>query len=200
MLSVVNGQSICIFAYGPTGTGKTFTMMGNGSFNYRGLAPRILEKIFTLIDENSQIGIESKLQIELFEIYNEKIRSLQENEENLSNEVESIVEAFKLLQKAMDKRIVKKTEKNDESSRSHLIFKLSVFSKDQVSQKVSEGSLILVDLAGSERLNESKTTGESLKETQFINKSLSSLGDVMHALYKKEKYVPFRNSKLTLLL
>lgn len=46
MTSVMDGFNVCIFAYGPTGTGKTYTMMGNGSHAQRGLAPRILERIF----------------------------------------------------------------------------------------------------------------------------------------------------------
>ena len=105
-----------------------------------------------------------------------------------------------MLQQAINKRVVKKTEKNDDSSRSHLLFKLIVNNFDKNDGKNSTGTLVLVDLAGSERLNESKTYGESFKETQHINKSLSSLGDVMSALYRKENYIPFRNSKLTLLL
>lgn len=59
---------------------------------------------------------------------------------------------------------------------------------------------MLVDLAGSERVDDSKTSNDTLKETQAINKSLSCLGDVMNALYQKASYVPFRNSKLTMLL
>lgn len=59
---------------------------------------------------------------------------------------------------------------------------------------------MLVDLAGSERVDDSKTSHDTLKETQAINKSLSCLGDVMNALYQKSAYVPFRNSKLTMLL
>lgn len=59
---------------------------------------------------------------------------------------------------------------------------------------------MLVDLAGSERVDDSKTSNDTLKETQAINKSLSCLGDVMNALYQKAAYVPFRNSKLTMLL
>jgi hypothetical protein len=58
----------------------------------------------------------------------------------------------------------------------------------------------MVDLAGSERIDESKITGEQIKETQSINKSLSCLGEVMNALYSKNSHIPYRNSKLTISL
>ena len=58
----------------------------------------------------------------------------------------------------------------------------------------------MVDLAGSERVDDAKTSGDTFKETQAINKSLSTLGEVMNCLYNKSPYIPFRNSKLTLLL
>lgn len=84
MLSVVNGKNVCIFAYGPTGTGKTFTMMGDGSEENKGLAPRILEKIFKLIEENNSYGVESKMEMDLYEIYNDKLRSLLQSVDETS--------------------------------------------------------------------------------------------------------------------
>lgn len=62
------------------------------------------------------------------------------------------------------------------------------------------GALHLVDLAGSERLDKSGAVGAALKETQAINKSLSSLADVFASKAAGNSHVPFRNSKLTHLM
>lgn len=62
------------------------------------------------------------------------------------------------------------------------------------------GRLYLVDLAGSERVRKSAVIGPRLKEAQYINKSLSALGDVLESLDKKQAHVPYRNSKLTHIL
>lgn len=62
------------------------------------------------------------------------------------------------------------------------------------------GKLNLVDLAGSERVGRSGAEGSRLREAQYINRSLSALGDVIYALRSRQGHVPFRNSKLTYLL
>ena len=89
---------------------------------------------------------------------------------------------------------------NKNSSRSHCCFTLKLVGENEKRGTVVVGSLNLVDLAGSERLDRSKVSGDRLKETLAINKSLSSLVDVFDALAKKSKHVPFRNSKLTFML
>ncbi|KAE8673478.1 Kinesin-1 [Hibiscus syriacus] len=114
-------------------------------------------------------------------------------------DVSGITEISSLLRQAAQSRSVGKTQMNEQSSRSHMVFTLRISGTNE-HRATSAGSLNLVDLAGSERLSRSGATGDRLKETQAINKSLSCLSDVIFALAKKDDHVPFRNSKLTYLL
>ena len=114
--------------------------------------------------------------------------------------VERADEIDEVLDIALQNRSVAATDSNEHSSRSHSVFTLYLSGKNKARGVTMSGSLNMCDLAGSERLDKSKAKGDRLKETQAINKSLSSLADVFSALHKSQKHVPFRNSKLTHLL
>merc|ERR1719158_185708 len=89
---------------------------------------------------------------------------------------------------------------NAESSRSHLLFIVRIISVNRETHERLNGKICIVDLAGSERLSKSQVTGEQAKEAIEINKSLTSLGDVIEALTKGAKQIPYRSHKLTMVM
>ncbi|RZB75713.1 kinesin-like protein KIN-14N [Glycine soja] len=224
--SALDGYKVCIFAYGQTGSGKTYTMMGRpGHPEEKGLIPRSLEQIFQTKQSQQPQGWKYEMQVSMLEIYNETIRDLISTTTRMENgtpgkqytikhdangntqvsdltvvDVHSAKEVAFLLNQAANSRSVGKTQMNEQSSRSHFVFTLRIYGVNESTDQQVQGVLNLIDLAGSERLSKSGSTGDRLKETQAINKSLSSLSDVIFALAKKEDHVPFRNSKLTYLL
>jgi kinesin family protein C1 len=216
--SALDGYKVCIFTYGQTGSGKTYTMLG-GKGEERGLIPRSMEQIFASQSLLESKGLKVSITATLLEIYNEDIRDLlasspgakieykikhdDDGNTRVTNlcevEVFSAAEVESLMQQANAARAVAKTNMNDRSSRSHMVMRLCLDGVNEAGEPI-HGALNLVDLAGSERLSRTGATGDRLKEAQAINKSLSSLGDVIFALASKEKHIPFRNSKLTYLL
>merc|ERR1712139_567898 len=97
----------------------------------------------------------------------------------------------------MNQRTVAATAMNAESSRSHLILMCKIISMNKETKAQLKGKVLFVDLAGSERLKKSEVTGDMQKEAIEINKSLTALGDVIEALTKNPKQIPYRNHKLT---
>ncbi|KAK7336533.1 hypothetical protein VNO77_17076 [Canavalia gladiata] len=192
--SVMDGYNVCIFAYGQTGSGKTHTMSGpsGGTSKDMGINYLALHDLFEMSTERKDI-IDLKLEI----------RSC--NDDGLSlpdarlRSVKSTTDVLTLMKLGEVNRAVSSTALNNRSSRSHSVLTVHVHGKD-TSGSSMHSCLHLVDLAGSERVDKSEVTGERLKEAQFINKSLSCLGDVIMALAQKNSHIPYRNSKLTLLL
>ncbi|RVW57345.1 Kinesin-like protein KIN-14R [Vitis vinifera] len=216
VISVLDGYNVCIFAYGQTGTGKTFTM--EGTQQNRGVNYRTLEELFKVAEERSDTFTYS-LSVSVLEVYNEQIRDLlatsptskkleiKQSSEGFHHvpgiveaKVENIKEVWKVLQAGSNARAVGSNNVNEHSSRSHCMLCIMVKAKNLMNGESTKSKLWLVDLAGSERLAKTDVQGERLKEAQNINRSLSALGDVISALATKSSHVPYRNSKLTHLL
>ncbi|KAJ0972433.1 hypothetical protein J5N97_020392 [Dioscorea zingiberensis] len=196
--SALDGYKVCIFAYGQTGSGKTYTMMGRPEANEeKGLIPRSLEQIFQTSQALQCQGWKYKMQ--QYAIKHDLNGNTHVSDLTIID-VCSINEVSFLLQQAAQSRSVGRTQMNEQSSRSHFVFTLRISGVNESTEQQVQGILNLIDLAGSERLAKSGSTGDRLKETQAINKSLSALSDVIFSIAKKEDHVPFRNSKLTYLL
>ncbi|KAI7986685.1 Kinesin-like protein KIN-14K [Camellia lanceoleosa] len=188
--SVLDGYNVCIFAYGQTGSGKTYTMTGPdvGSEVEWGVNYRALNDLFQISQNRSRVFM-YEVNVQMVEIYNEQVRDLLSNDD--------VVE---LMETGLRNRAKGTTAMNERSSRSHSVVTIHVRGTDTKTGASLRGSLHLVDLAGSERVDRSEVTGDRLKEAQYINKSLSALGDVIFALAQKSSHIPYRNSKLTQVL
>lgn len=212
--SVLDGYNVCIFAYGQTGSGKTFTMAGNAA--NPGLNTNVLRELFRIRDER-RVEADIKIVLMIAEIYNETVKDLLgtkpkklEVKQNPDGStlvvglteigVDSVEAVLACMERAQSNRSVMKTDMNDESSRSHSIVQVKTTVQLHNSKKVYTGKINLIDLAGSENVGKSGVTEQGLREAQNINKSLSALGDVIQALVSKTSHVPYRNSKLTLML
>ncbi|QEU61772.1 Kar3 [Kluyveromyces lactis] len=218
--SSLDGYNVCIFAYGQTGSGKTYTMMNDPD----GVIPMTLDHIFDWTRLLKERGWDYSFEAQFIEIYNEQIvdllRSLNpepgptkyeirhdgdSQRTSITNvtsvKLETRTRVNTVLRTANKTKSIAATNSNERSSRSHSVFTIRIHGTNSITGEASDGVLNLVDLAGSERIDTSNVTGDRLRETQNINKSLSCLGDVIYALNGKDmKHIPFRNSKLTYLL
>ncbi|KAK9919823.1 hypothetical protein M0R45_028398 [Rubus argutus] len=216
--SVLDGFNVCIFAYGQTGTGKTFTM--EGTPENRGVNYRTLEELFRTSEDRGGF-MRYELSVSMLEVYNEKIRDLLVDNTNqptkkleikqaadgtldvpglVEPHVNVFEEMWELLKSGSRVRSVGSTSANELSSRSHCLLRVTAKGENLINGQRTRGQLWLVDLAGSERVGKIEVEGDRLKESQFINKSLSALGDVISSLASKAAHVPYRNSKLTHML
>jgi hypothetical protein len=207
-----------LFAFGNTGTGKTFSMLGaqvssskghsdNYTWQYgefRGLIPRILEQIYNKKKDTQNV------KISIVEVYNEKVLDLQNNSNQIIvidgvnsskiilKDVREVVPdnyqiAIKFIQDANLNRHVNETDANKYSSRSHMIITITL---DDL-KTGTETTLRLIDMAGSESLSQTNAKGETLKQAKYVNRSLTTFIRVINCLHNKEAYIPLRDSVLT---
>lgn len=217
---VVQGLNATIFAYGATGSGKTYTMVGTQEDP--GLMVLSLNTIFDLIKGGNN-STDFEVACSYLEVYNEVIYDLLERcsghlelredpEHGIivvglrSVKVLSTDKILELLHLGNSRRKTESTEANGTSSRSHAVLEITVKGKQRNKYKnqVIHGKLALVDLAGSERASETNNGGQKLRDGANINRSLLALANCINALGKQQKkglaYVPYRNSKLTRIL
>uniref|UniRef100_A0A3B4EKU4 Kinesin motor domain-containing protein n=1 Tax=Pygocentrus nattereri TaxID=42514 RepID=A0A3B4EKU4_PYGNA len=228
LLHAFEGYNVCIFAYGQTGAGKSYTMMGKQEPGQQGIIPQMCEDLFKRTSENTDPDLSYSVEVSYMEIYCERVRDLLNPKsagalrvrehpimgpyvEDLSKlAVTSYSDITHLMDCGNKARTVAATNMNETSSRSHAVFTI-IFTqrrRDQLTsldtEKVSKVSL--VDLAGSERADSSGAKGMRLKEGANINKSLTTLGKVISALAemsskkRKSEFIPYRDSVLTWLL
>ena len=223
--SIIEGFNATVFAYGATGSGKTYTMLGNNQ-NERGIMPRAVSDLFKILQKKK--NKEFRIQVSYIEIYNEEIRDLLGSREEIKLHedpvkgvllqgvkelyVENVDNFFDILYKGNQKRTTGKTNVNETSSRSHALLKINIENKDKEGPNASNitcGRFILVDLAGSEKNNSVLNNNNELnnnknalrqQEGAKINQSLLNLGICINALASKSKFIPWRNSKLTHIL
>ena len=214
--SALDGYNVCIFCYGQTGSGKTYTMS-----SLDGMIPRAVHQIYETARDLEEKGWYYTMEGNFVEVYNENLNDLLGKAEELDKkkheirhdmqrcktmitdvttvQLESPEMVDTILKRAAANRSVAATKANERSSRSHSVFILKLKGQNNLTGERSEGTLNLVDLAGSERLSHTGATGDRLKETQNINRSLSCLGDVIAALGqgKDGGHIPYRNSKVS---
>ncbi|MBN3307612.1 KIF19 protein, partial [Amia calva] len=216
---LISGYNATVFAYGPTGCGKTYTMLGTD--REPGIYVRTLNDLFHAIEETSD-DMKYSVSMSYLEIYNEMIRDLlnpssgfldlREDSKGVIQvagitEVSTINarEIMELLIKGNKQRTQEPTAANQTSSRSHAVLQVAVKQQSRcrdVLQEVRFARLFMIDLAGSERAAQTQNRGQRLKEGAHINRSLLALGNCINALSEKNgnKYVNYRDSKLTRLL
>ncbi|XP_070608485.1 kinesin-like protein KIF11 [Erythrolamprus reginae] len=226
---VLMGYNCTVFAYGQTGTGKTFTMEGERSPNEEytwdqdplaGVIPRTLHQIFQKLAEN---GTEFSVKVSLLEIYNEELFDLlsppdvgerlqlfddpRNKRGVIIKGLEEITvhnkdEVYQILERGAAKRTTAATYLNQYSSRSHSVFSITLHMKETTDgeELVKIGKLNLVDLAGSENIGRSGAVDKRAREAGNINQSLLTLGRVITALVERTPHIPYRESKLTRIL
>ena len=225
---VLTGYNCTVFAYGQTGTGKTYTMSGDMTdtlgmlSDAAGIIPRVLYSLFQKLEADE---VECSVKCSFIELYNEELRDLLSSDDSVklkifddanrkshaATMVQGMEESYiktaaagiNLLRQGSQRRQVAATKCNDLSSRSHTVFTITTYIKkaSEVGEDyICSGKLNLVDLAGSENIQRSGAENKRAAEAGLINKSLLTLGRVINALVDKSSHIPYRESKLTRLL
>ncbi|XP_068161700.1 kinesin-like protein KIF19 [Antennarius striatus] len=216
---LISGYNATVFAYGPTGCGKTYTMLGTDE--EPGIYVRMLNDLFLAVEETSDDMLYS-ISMSYLEIYNEMILDLLNPSSGFLDlredgkgviQVAGITEVstinaqaiMELMKRGNKERTQEPTAANQTSSRSHAVLQVTVKQQNRcrdIEHEVRFARLFMIDLAGSERAAQTQNRGQRLKEGAHINLSLLALGNCINALSDKHgaKYVNFRDSKLTRLL
>lgn len=225
----ISGLNCTVFAYGQTGTGKTYTMSGDVTSLYEscayeaGMIPRVLFKLF-----EGLAGTDCAISVSFIELYNEELKDLLTLDDDASNafssssskklrlvdnprkgtvqlegisecHIRSALDGLELLRAGMKKRHVGATRMNDVSSRSHAVFTINA-AISREDGTIVRTKMNLVDLAGSESIGKSGAEHKRAREAGIINQSLLTLGRVINSLVDKSPHIPYRESKLTRLL
>lgn len=198
--SAVDGYNVCIFAYGQTGAGKTFTIQGDDT--NPGIAPRSFTEMYNII--TAMNNYTCKLECYMVELYIDTLtdlllpKDMRKNPPHLDIKedakgmifiqdvtkypIKNAEETRRIFDLGLLNRKTSSTQMNKTSSRSHLIFSILIETVNKQTKQRAVGKLSFVDLAGSERADKAGTSAERLKEGRAINKSLSALGNVISRL------------------
>lgn len=217
---VLKGFNGTIFAYGQTGSGKTFTILGSEQDQdledekLMGFIPRVAKAMFDKVTEKKDLSV--RIWVEYCEIYLDKIYDLFSKtrktlrirqsptetfvEGQSRKPVSSVLQVIEYLKFGSEHRFMRSTAMNARSSRSHSVFTIRIEKTEKFSGTTTTGKFNLVDLAGSEKVEKTGAQGDMLEEAKKINQSLSALGNVINALVKQKKHIPYRNSPLTRIL
>uniref|UniRef100_A0A0N4VEV6 Kinesin motor domain-containing protein n=1 Tax=Enterobius vermicularis TaxID=51028 RepID=A0A0N4VEV6_ENTVE len=212
ILGAMDGYNVSVLFYGESGSGKTFTMLGNRSD--LGILPQTLTFLFRLQDSSRANSWKFSISIFCYEIYNENFYDLLNHKRicapllvtsaqhvcSLNATFYLFFQGLDIIQFISDHRITTSTALNSRSSRSHCILCIKIFAENLNQHKRRSSVLMFADLAGSERVENLRAVGTRMKEAKHINQSLLSLRSVLRDQRKKEPIIRYRDSKLTMAL
>ncbi|XP_009942247.2 kinesin-like protein KIF24 isoform X2 [Opisthocomus hoazin] len=207
---IFNGGNATCFAYGQTGAGKTYTMIG--THRNPGLYALAAKDIFRHL-EASQSRKDLLVLISFYEIYCGQLYDLLNGRKRLfaredskhvvqivglrEVQVDSVDLLLEVILKGGKERSTGATGVNSDSSRSHAIIQIQI--KDTANRTF--GRISFIDLAGSERAADARDSDRQTKmEGAEINQSLLALKECIRALDQEHAHTPFRQSKLTQVL